>query len=412
MKIQRLILLAVIPMLSLTVSAQDKKACCAKDFTPKKGDFTLALTLGYNSYTDIKAPSGLESSYEVKALSTNWSDKKLMVGFEAGWFFKDLWKLNLGGGFNFTGNPGYASVPGTIDDESTYDPMENMGQIPNYRAVGSAQTMNFNVSAGVDRYFKTKVPNLMLYSGLRVGMAYCNNQVKYDEYESLGKSVGEAWNLRGAVTMGFDYFVMPGMYVGAQIDPLAYTYNMTTIKPQEGLSNLDADSHNFGFLAAPTVKVGFKFGKSNKKQLQALAEMRKQMATPRVEIREVVRVDTVEVVKEVAPQKTVRGMTANVLFGLNKTAVAKDQMPGVEAIANYLKKYPEAKATVAGYSDKATGTAAINERLANQRAQSVVKVLKEQYEIDESRLQVTAWGDAEQPFSNNDWTRVVIMIAE
>ena len=108
MKIQRLILLAVIPMLSLTVSAQDKKACCAKDFTPKKGDFTLALTLGYNSYTDIKAPSGLESSYEVKALSTNWSDKKLMVGFEAGWFFKDLWKLNLGGGFNFTGNPGYA----------------------------------------------------------------------------------------------------------------------------------------------------------------------------------------------------------------------------------------------------------------------------------------------------------------
>ena len=193
---------------------------------------------------------------------------------------------------------------------------------------------------------------------------------------------------------------------------MAYTYNMTTLKPQEGLSNLDADSHNFGFLAAPTVKVGFKFGKSNKKQLQALAEMRKQMATPRVEIREVVRVDTVEVVKEVAPQKTVRGMTANVLFGLNKTAVAKDQMPGVEAIANYLKKYPEAKATVAGYSDKATGTAAINERLANQRAQSVVKVLKEQYEIDESRLQVTAWGDAEQPFSNNDWNRVVIMIAE
>ncbi|MGN0310037.1 MAG: OmpA family protein [Bacteroides sp.] len=140
--------------------------------------------------------------------------------------------------------------------------------------------------------------------------------------------------------------------------------------------------------------------------------MRKQMATPRVEIREVVRVDTVEVVKEVAPQKTVRGMSAHVLFGLNKTAVAKDQMPGIEAIANYLKKYPEAKASVSGYSDKATGTAAINERLANERAQSVVKVLKEKYGIDESRLQVAAWGDAEQPFSNNDWNRVVIMIAE
>ena len=185
MKIQRLILLAVIPMLSLTVNAQAQKACGAKDFTPKKGDVTLAITLGYNSYTDIKAPSGLASSYEVQALSTNWSDKQLMLGFEAGWFFKDLWKLNLGGGFNFTGNPGYAAVPGTIDDESTYDPMENIGQIPNYRAVGSAQTMNFNVSVGIDRYFKTKAPNLMFYSGLRIGMAYCNNQVNMRRHDNI-----------------------------------------------------------------------------------------------------------------------------------------------------------------------------------------------------------------------------------
>ena len=34
---------------------------------------------------------------------------------------------------------------------------------------------------------------------------------------------------------------------------------MTTYKPQEGLSNLDADSHNYNFLAAPTLKIGFKF---------------------------------------------------------------------------------------------------------------------------------------------------------
>ncbi|OUP06540.1 hypothetical protein B5F34_14065, partial [Mediterranea sp. An20] len=45
----------------------------------------------------------------------------------------------------------------------------------------------------------------------------------------------------------------------AEIDPFAYTYNRTLIKPQEGLSNLDANSHNFGIFAAPTLKVGFKF---------------------------------------------------------------------------------------------------------------------------------------------------------
>lgn len=34
---------------------------------------------------------------------------------------------------------------------------------------------------------------------------------------------------------------------------------MTAYKPQEGLSTLDADSHNYSVLAAPTLKVGIKF---------------------------------------------------------------------------------------------------------------------------------------------------------
>ena len=254
MKIQRLILLAVIPLMSLTVSAQEKGSCCGKEFTPKKGDFTLALTLGYNSYANVQAPSGLQASYEVAALSNNWSDKALMVGFEAGWFFKDRWKLNLGGGLNFTGNPGYAGVPGTMDGTAA-----DGAQIPDYRAVGSAQTFSYLAYTGVDRYFKTNVPNLMWYTGLRVGMSYCNNQIKYDEPTSMGKSIAETWNLRGSVAMGIDYFVLPALYIGAQIDALAYSYNMTTYKPQEGLSNLDADSHSISVLAAPTLKVGIKF---------------------------------------------------------------------------------------------------------------------------------------------------------
>ncbi|MFK1746574.1 BT1926 family outer membrane beta-barrel protein, partial [Bacteroides fragilis] len=107
MKIKRLLVLAVLPMLCLAVNAQNS----SKDNTPKKGDFTVAATVGYNSYTNVTAPSGLLTDYEVRALSTNWADKKLMVGFEGGWFFKDQWKLNLGGGVSFTNNPGYPAVP-------------------------------------------------------------------------------------------------------------------------------------------------------------------------------------------------------------------------------------------------------------------------------------------------------------
>lgn len=258
MKIKRLLVLAVIPMMCLAANAQN---CSKSDNTPKKGDFTVAATVGYNSYVGVTAPSGLLTDYEVQALSTNWADKKLMIGFEAGWFFKDLWKLNLGGGISFTNNPGYPAVVGTIDDTNRGNSTEdNMGEIPNYRSVADASSFAYNVSAGVDRYFKIKkVPNLMFYSGVRVGFAYGLNEMKYDEPESMGKSVGESWNLRGALTCGIDYFVLPAMYIGCQIDPFAYTYNKTTFNPQAGLGDLSADSHNFSVLAAPTIKIGFKF---------------------------------------------------------------------------------------------------------------------------------------------------------
>ncbi|MBO4985229.1 MAG: hypothetical protein J6C87_06255 [Bacteroides sp.] len=257
MKIRRLLLLAVMPMMCLTAGAQAKSG---KDFAPKKGDFTVALTLGYNSYASVSALPTYQTDYEAAALSTNWTDKKLMVGFEAGWFFNDLWKLNLGGGLNFTNNPGYSAVPGTIDSNTDYSAEDLMGEIPNYRAVADAYTFSYNVFVGVDRYFKVKqIPNLMWYTGIRVGAAYGLNEVKYDEPEAMGKSVGETWNLRASLAMGIDYYVLPALYVGAQIDPFSYTYNMTSYKPQEGLSNLDADSHNFNLLAAPTLKVGFKF---------------------------------------------------------------------------------------------------------------------------------------------------------
>ncbi|KXU40962.1 hypothetical protein HMPREF2533_01392, partial [Bacteroides fragilis] len=53
--------------------------------------------------------------------------------------------------------------------------------------------------------------------------------------------------------------VLPALYIGAQIDPFAYTYNKTTYNPQAGLGDLSADSHNYSVLAAPTFKIGFKF---------------------------------------------------------------------------------------------------------------------------------------------------------
>ena len=106
------------------------------------------------------------------------------------------------------------------------------------------------------------------------------------------------------------------------------------------------------------------------------------------------------------------GLKSHVLFGLAKTNITPDQEMNIKAIADYLNQYPEAKASVTGYADKGTGSAKINEELAKKRAQIVAEQLQNKYGISSDRLTVDSKGDVEQPFSTNDWNRVVIMIAE
>ena len=104
-------------------------------------------------------------------------------------------------------------------------------------------------------------------------------------------------------------------------------------------------------------------------------------------------------------------MRRDVFFTINSYTISDNEMRKVEEIAEYLKKYPEAKVVVSGYADKGTGNARINARLAAQRADIVVKTLKEQFGIDESRITYDSYGDKVQPFEENDLNRVSICIA-
>lgn len=113
----------------------------------------------------------------------------------------------------------------------------------------------------------------------------------------------------------------------------------------------------------------------------------------------------------VAEEKT-PGIKSHVIFKLAKTNVEADQQMNINAIADYMKQYPNSKATVTGYADVQTGTSAINERLAAERARIVADQLINHFGISASRLTVDSKGSDVQPFSTNDWNRVVIMIAQ
>lgn len=102
----------------------------------------------------------------------------------------------------------------------------------------------------------------------------------------------------------------------------------------------------------------------------------------------------------------------DVFFTINSTVIRPDEGVKVEEVANYLKKYPEAKVMITGYADKGTGNASINARLGKGRAKVVVDTLVNKYGIDASRIISDSKGDTVQPFAENDLNRVSICIAE
>lgn len=223
----------------------------------KKGDVTLGVSLGYNSYIGQQDP-GYKSTYDLSAQNTTGFTNPLSVGFEGSWFVTNNWAVRFGGGFGYTYKPGYKDVPGTIVGDGT-DSWED-GGVPNYRAVGSATDMRWNAMVGMAHYWQMKqVPNLYFYTGFQLGFSYSLFQIKYDEESSMGKALSQTYSGRVSWSCGVDYYVAKSLYIGAEVQPVQYSYSVSGIRPQAGMSLMQADSHNFGFLAMPTIKIGFKF---------------------------------------------------------------------------------------------------------------------------------------------------------
>ena len=180
-------------------------AASAQERGGHQNDFTAAVTVGYNASVMQSAQPGNQYFYSIAAPSTNWNDKSLGVGVELGWFFVDLWRVNIGGGFSFT------------------------------------------------------VDGLLPYVGIKAGYAYGQDIAFKDDETWMGQSAGEAFNIRGAVTVGVDYYITEAFFIGASVDPFAYTYCYSMVQPQAGLGALASDSHNYSAFAAPTIKIGFCF---------------------------------------------------------------------------------------------------------------------------------------------------------
>lgn len=120
------------------------------------------------------------------------------------------------------------------------------------------------------------------------------------------------------------------------------------------------------------------------------------------------------VVKEVVKEVRVSEEPVNnvVLFTINKTKVEPLQEVNVFNVAKFLRENPNKKVRIVGYTDKATGTAVINERLSRERAQNVSDLIIGKYGIDKDRVNINWEGQTNPPFDVTEWNRAVILYIE
>ena len=104
--------------------------------------------------------------------------------------------------------------------------------------------------------------------------------------------------------------------------------------------------------------------------------------------------------------KSKKTLESVVTYRVGKTTIESSQLPNVERIATYLKKYPNSKVVIKGYASP-EGNLEKNQKLAADRAESVKKVLVTRYKISSDRIQAEGNGIGDM-FSEPDWNRVSI----
>lgn len=101
-------------------------------------------------------------------------------------------------------------------------------------------------------------------------------------------------------------------------------------------------------------------------------------------------------------------LMTTVRFTINSDKIMPTEEVNVYNMAEWLKANPKEKVMVVGYADKDTGTSEYNMALSERRANAVADALVNNYGIDRNRLTVKYDGSDVQPYSTNDWNRIVI----
>ena len=112
-------------------------------------------------------------------------------------------------------------------------------------------------------------------------------------------------------------------------------------------------------------------------------------------------------IREVVKEVQVAGPRA-IFFKIGSAKLDDYGKVNIKLAAKILKENPDKKYKVAGYADKATGSASWNQKLSEKRAQVVYDALIAEG-VDKDQLELVGFGGTENMFGKNFLNRVVIL---
>ena len=334
--------------------------------------------------------------------------------------FSDLFSPNaqVALGYNFTKVVGLRlsvnawQSKGVIKlDDTDMTPAQQFEGKWKWNYVAPSLELMFNLSNIVCNYNHTRLLNVYAFVGGGANIAWKNDQAQNVEaqiaaYQNTNPNLlydgkqnmrylwdGSKVNIFGKGGLIFDFRVSDKVSINI-----------------EGNANILTDKYNskkagnadwyFNALAGVKINLGKTY-------------TTKFTPAPEPEVRYVEKV--VEKIVEVPAKvevKPIEKIRRDIFFTINSFKVRDTEQEKIKDIADYMQAHPNAKVEVTGYADAGTGNNRINDRLAKQRADVVVKALMNQYNISADRITFDSKGSRVQPFAENDLNRVTICIAE
>ena len=108
-------------------------------------------------------------------------------------------------------------------------------------------------------------------------------------------------------------------------------------------------------------------------------------------------------------EKKVETLQPIVIFRQGKSVIDPAQYASIEMIAKYMKNHPESNVLVQGYASP-EGSAELNQKLSEQRAEVVKNALIKKYKIAASRITTEGLGATDKLSDEVDFNRVAMFV--